>query len=168
MGRVFLHLGVLLLGLIGCTDNFADAYKPDFLAEQRTQATRKGEIIVNLRPVLSALATHLNDVDPITYHSREFFFVEIFAQDSNYLDNDAISYQLYGIKRVETPAWVREISKEEFDSVLYTTNKYARGFLLAFDKLDRASEEEAKLQMDIEGLGTITFNFAYKVPAPAF
>ncbi|WP_121021724.1 hypothetical protein [Helicobacter vulpis] len=166
MARVFLWL--LVLGLGGCTDNFADAYKPDFLAEQRTQATRKGEVIVNLRPVLSALATHLNDVDPVIYHAREFFFVEIFTEDQSLLDNDAISYTLYGLKRVETPAWVREVHKEEFDSVLHTTNKYARGFLLAFDKLNHAAQEEAKLEMDIVGLGKILFNFAYKVPAPAF
>ncbi|MFC3848462.1 hypothetical protein ACFOPX_08075 [Helicobacter baculiformis] len=166
MARVFLCL--LIFGLIGCKDNFIEAYKPDFLAEKRTQATRKGEIIVNLRPVVSVLATHLNDVDPVLYHAREFFFLEVFIQDGSYLDNEAISYQLYGLRGAETPAWVREVSKEEFDSVLYTTNKYARGFLIAFAKLDRASQEEAKLEMDIVGLGKIMFNFAYKVPAPAF
>ncbi|WP_199766205.1 hypothetical protein [Helicobacter salomonis] len=161
-------LSLLMLGLVACSDNFAEAYKPDFLAEKRTQATRKGEVIVNLRPVLSALATHLNDVDPVLYHAREFFFVEIFTEDQSFLDNDAISYKLYGLRGFETPAWVREISKDEFDSVLHTTNKYARGFLVAFDKLNHIAQEEAKLEMDIAGLGTITFNFAYKVPAPTF
>ncbi|WP_104749356.1 hypothetical protein [Helicobacter cynogastricus] len=166
MAKIFLSL--LLLGLAACSDSFTGAYKPDFLAEKRTQATRKGEVIVNLRPVLNALATHLNDVDPIDYHAREFFFVEIFSEDQNYIDDDAISYKLYGLHGFETPAWVREISKEEFDRVLHTTNKYARGFLVAFDKLNHIAQEEAKLEMDIVGLGTITFNFAYRVPAPAF
>ncbi|WP_199763911.1 hypothetical protein [Helicobacter felis] len=166
MSRVFLCL--LVLGLVACSDSFIEAYKPDFLAEKRTQATRKGEVIVNLRPVVSALVTHLNDVDPVLYHAREFFFVEIFTEDQSFLDNDAISYKLYGLHGFETPAWVREIGKDEFDRVLYTTNKYARGFLVAFDKLNHIAQEEAKLEMDIVGLGKIMFNFAYRVPAPAF
>lgn len=164
--RVLLLLGVLGL-LAGCA-RFDETYKPDFLAEKRTQATRKGEIIQNLRPVVSVFATHLNDVDPVIYHNREFFFIEIFAQDASIFKNDMISYKLYGLRGVLTPMWEREISKDEFDDLLRTTNKYARGYLVAFAKLDYLSVQEAKLEMDFEGLGKIMFNFAYKVPVPKF
>ncbi|WP_104638055.1 hypothetical protein [Helicobacter bizzozeronii] len=164
--RILLLLGVLLW--VGCGEGFHQAYKPDFLAEKRTQATRKGEIIQNLRPVVSVFATHLNDVDPVLYHEREFFFVEVLSQDASIYENDLISYKLYGTRGALTPMWSREISKAEFDGVLYTTNRYARGYLVAFSKLDYLSVQEAKLEIDFEGLGTILLNFAYRVPVPMF
>ncbi|WP_163498443.1 hypothetical protein [Helicobacter suis] len=160
---------LLLLFLASCTNRMDTAYMPGFLAEKRTQATRKGEIIKDLRPVVSVFATHLNEVDPVSYHQREFFFIEIFAQDSSVYENDVMTYKLYGLNNSSyTPIWVRPISKDEFDSIFYTTNKYAKAYLVAFPKLDRLSQEEAKLEMDLEGLGTITFNFAYSVPSLKF
>ncbi|WP_281747147.1 hypothetical protein [Helicobacter suis] len=165
--RALFILGLLVF-LAGCTNRIDTAYMPGFLAEKRTQATRKGEIIKNLRPVVSVFATHLNEVDPASYHQREFFFIEIFAQDSSVFENDVMTYKLYALKNSYTPMWVRPISKDEFDSIFYTTNKYAKAYLVAFPKLDYLSQEEAKLEMDLEGLGTITFNFAYSAPTLKF
>ncbi|WP_104690828.1 hypothetical protein [Helicobacter heilmannii] len=160
---------VFLVLFSGCEERFDTAYMPNYIEEKRTQATRKGEIIKNLRPVASVFITHLNDVDPVTYHQREFFFVELFAQDKSVYKNGGISYVLYGSNNKEyTPMWVRPIDKDEYDKILYTTNKYARGYLLAFKKLDYISEQDAKMDMEIDGLGEMHFNFATQVPLPKF
>lgn len=153
---------------VGCENRFDTAYMPDYTEEKRTQATRKGEIIKDLRPVVSVFITHLNDVDPITYHQREFFFVEIFTQDTRIYDNGGFNYTLQSTHGPLTPMWVRPIDKDEFDKILHTTSKYARGYLLAFEKLDYISEQDAKLTMEIDGLGEMHFNFATQVPIPKF
>ncbi|BDQ29518.1 hypothetical protein [Helicobacter ailurogastricus] len=159
---------VFCLLFCGCANRFDTAYIPDFLEEKRTQATRKGEIIKDLRPVVSVFITHLNDVDPVTYHQREFFFVEIFTQDQSIYNNGGIGYTLYGTHGPTTPMWVRPIDKDEFDKILRTTNKYSKAYLVAFKKLDYISEQDAKLDMEIDGLGEMHFNFATQVPIPKF
>ncbi|BCZ18083.1 Putative lipoprotein [Helicobacter sp. NHP19-003] len=160
---------VFLVLLSGCKEHFDTTYMPDFIDEKRTQATRKGEIIKDLRPVVSVFITHLNDVDPVTYHQREFFFVELFAQDRSIYENGGISYTLYGVDNKEyTPMWVRPIDKDEFDKILHTTNRYTKAYLVAFEKLGYLAEQDAKITMQIDGLGEMHFNFATQVPIPKF
>ncbi|AFI06288.1 hypothetical protein [Helicobacter cetorum] len=160
----------VLLSYLGCVSNFnEDTYTLDLVLEKKTQASRKGEITQKSVPIITAIATHLNDVDSGTYYYHEYFLVEIFTQNQEWLDNDYISYKLFGKNPIGSePLWVREINKEEFDGILETTNKWSRAFLIAFDKLDYLAVKEAKLELDAYSLGTIIFNFAYQVPLPQF
>ncbi|WP_104748871.1 hypothetical protein [Helicobacter cetorum] len=167
------NLSILLVFLffcLGCVSNFnEDTYTLDLVLEKKIQASRKGEITKDNVPIITAIATHLNDVDNGTYYYHEYFLVEIFTQNSDYIDNDYISYELFGRKPTGSdPLWVREITKDEFDGILETTNKWSRAFLLAFPKLDYLAVKEAKLELNAYSLGAITFNFAYQVPLPQF
>ncbi|WP_104761444.1 hypothetical protein [Helicobacter cetorum] len=166
----FLKTCLFLLFFCGCVSNFSeDTYTLDFVQEKKIQASRKGEITQNNVPIITAIATHLNDVDNGTYHYHEYFLVEIFTQNQEWLNNDYISYKLFGRKPIGIePLWEREVDKEEFDGILETTNKWSRAFLLAFPKLDYLAVKEAKLELDAYNLGTIIFNFAYQVPLPQF
>lgn len=120
-------------------------------------------------PIITAIATHLNDVDSGTYYDHEYFLVEIFTQNNDWIDDGYISYELFGTKPTGSePLWVREITKDEFDGILETTNRWSRAFLIAFDKLDYLAVQEAKLELDAYNLGKIVFNFAYQVPLPQF
>lgn len=120
-------------------------------------------------PIITAIATHLNDVDSGAYYDHEYFLVEIFTQNNDWIDDGYISYELFGTKPIgKEPLWVREITKDEFDGILETTNRWSRAFLLAFEKLDYLAVQEAKLELDAYSLGKIVFNFAYQVPLPQF
>ncbi|GAA7613717.1 hypothetical protein HpJP0108_02660 [Helicobacter pylori] len=161
---------VFLFFCLGCVSNFSeDTYTPDLILEKKIQASRKGEITQNNVPIITAIATHLNDVDSGAYYDHEYFLVEIFTQNNDWIDDGYISYELFGTKPIgKEPLWVREITKDEFDGILETTNRWSRAFLLAFDKLDYLAVQEAKLELDAYSLGKIVFNFAYQVPLPQF
>ncbi|PAF42543.1 hypothetical protein [Helicobacter sp. 11S03491-1] len=143
---------------LGCSSYYADTYKPDIIVEKKIQASRKGEIIVNQKPVVVAVATHLNEVDDVIYGGREYFFVEIFSEEQGIFLNGVISFRLFN----KPPIWSREIKKDEFDAILHPSNKWSKSFLIAFEKLDPLSSRSAKLVMEVYNLGKITFDFAYQ------
>lgn len=143
---------------IGCTSYYEDTYKPDIIFEKRIQASRKGEIQKNQKPVIVAVATHLNEVDNVIYGGREYFFVEIFSENKMIFLNNMINFTLFG----KDPIWSREIRKDEFDEILHPSNKWSKSFLIAFDKLDPLASRDAKLVMKVYDFGEIVFDFAYE------
>ncbi|PAF48400.1 hypothetical protein BKH46_00355 [Helicobacter sp. 12S02634-8] len=144
--------------LSGCVSYYSGGYKPDVIVERKIQASRKGEIIKDEKPIVVAVATHLNEVDNVVYGGREYFFVEIFSERQDVFYHGMISFTLFG----KPPIWVREIKKDEYDEILSASNKWSRTFLVAFDVLDPLASRKAKLVMDIYDVGKITFNFAYQ------
>ncbi|WP_370690906.1 hypothetical protein [Helicobacter cappadocius] len=152
---------LVLLGIfifLGCTSYYEDTYKPDIIFEKKIQASRKGEILKHQKPVVVAVAIHLNEVDNVIYSGREYFFVEIFSENKEIFLNDMIEFTLFG----KSPIWSREITKDDFDEILHPSNKWSRNFLVAFDKLDPLASRDAKLVMKVYNLGKIVFNFAYE------
>ncbi|PAF52767.1 hypothetical protein [Helicobacter sp. 13S00477-4] len=155
MHKIFFLIALFFLG---CNSYYIDSYKPDIIAEKKIQASRKGQIIKNQKPVVIAVATHLNEVDDVVYGGREYFFVEIFSEDQSIFLNDMIDFTLFK----KPPIWVREIKKDEFDEILHSSNKWSKVYLIAFNKLDPLSSRNAKLIMEVYGLGKIVFDFAYQ------
>ncbi|PAF53430.1 hypothetical protein BKH42_05755 [Helicobacter sp. 13S00482-2] len=142
----------------GCTSYYEDTYKPDIIFEKKIQASRKGEILKNKKPILVAVAIHLNEVDNVIYGGREYFFVEIFSENKGIFLNDMIEFTLFG----KTPIWSREITRDDFDEILHPSNKWSKTFLVAFEKLDPLASRDAKLMMKVYDLGQIVFDFAYQ------
>ncbi|PAF44251.1 hypothetical protein [Helicobacter sp. 11S02596-1] len=153
---IVFFLSIVLLS--GCTSYYADGYRPDVIAERKIQASRKGEIIKNHQPVLVAVATHLNEVDDVVYGNREYFFVEIFSERQDVFYRGVIHFSLFG----KPPIWVREIAPDEYDTILQSSNRWSRTFLIAFEKLAPLASRKAKLVMDVYDFGEITFDFTYQ------
>ncbi len=87
---------MFLFFCLGCVSNFnEDTYTLDLVLEKKIQASRKGEITQNNVPIITAIATHLNDVDSGTYYDHEYFLVEIFTQNNDWIDDGYISYELF-------------------------------------------------------------------------
>ncbi|PAF49932.1 hypothetical protein BKH41_01115 [Helicobacter sp. 12S02232-10] len=157
MYKIFVFfLGILFF--LGCTSYYTDSYKPDVIVEKKIQASRKGEIIKDQKPVVVAVATHLNEVDNVIYGNREYFFVEVFSERQDIFYDGVISFTLFK----KPPIWVREIKKDEYDTILSSSNKWSRSFLIAFNKLDSLASRKAKLVMDVYNFGKITFDFTYQ------
>lgn len=158
---------------------YYNSYKPDFLLERKINQSRKSQIIKNGKTELVAVATYLNNVEPDIYNGdREYFYIEIFSE----LDIPLLEYMHFSlsgkainnviessdftssvIKNSDaTFLWIREIKKDENDKVLSLENKWSRGYLIAFDGLDYLQKKHMILSLDIDNVGSMKFNFAYK------
>lgn len=150
---------LVLCVLCGGCGFYGDSFKPEVLAEKKILASRKAEIIRNGRVEMIMIATYLNNVNPQIYHTREYFFLEVFSQ------NDAIlpESMAFGITDDAQFLWIREVEKDEFDEVINVSNRWSRGFLVAFDSIDEYSKRNLALNVAINALGEMRFDFAYQV-----
>lgn len=159
---------------------YYNSYKPDLLLEKKINQSRKSQIIKDGKTELVAVATYLNNVEPKIYNSdREYFYIEIFSE----LDIPLLEYMHFSLsgKAVVNEIssvgitsnvsesseaaflWIREIGKDEDDKVLSLENKWSKGYLVAFDSLDYQQKKNMVLKIDIDNVGSMTFNFTYKV-----
>lgn len=155
MGKIFF---IFIFLIYGCNSYYNISYKPDIVAEKKIQASRKAEIIKDNKPLVIAVAVHLNEVDDIVYGGREYFSVEIFSEDKNIFLNNMISFYLFG----KSPIWSREIKKDEYDEILQPSNKWSKLYLVAFDKLDPLDSRKAKLVIEVYHVGKMVFDFSYQ------
>lgn len=135
------------------------SYKPGVLAEKKILSSRKAEIIKQGKVEMIMIATHLNNVNPTIYHTREYFFLEVFSE----LDIPLINYMQFQITRNKRLLWIREVKKDEFDEVINISNKWSRGFLVAFDSIDEHDKKNLTLKVTIDNVGQMNFDFTYKV-----
>ena len=161
--RIFLvRILCVVLGafwLCGC-GLYDDSYKPSVLLEKKINQTRKSQIIKDGKTTAIAIATYLNNVDSRIYdEGREYFFVEIFSELEIPL-RESLHFSL--TNNVEF-MWIREVGADEMDGILSVYNRWARGFLIAFDELEYQQKKNMKLTLEIENVGTMEFDFGYKV-----
>ena len=150
-------LGAFWLGSCGLYD---DSYKPSVLLEKKINQTRKSQIIRGGKTEVVAIATYLNNVDSRIYaNGREYFFVEIFSELEIPL-RESLHFSL--TDNVEF-MWIREVGASEMEDILSVYNRWARGFLIAFDELSYQQKKNMKLTLEIENVGTMEFDFGYKV-----
>lgn len=157
MRKIAVLYFLLFLFFQGCNSFFSNNhYTLDIVSEKKVQASRKGEIIRGNKVLAIATVTHLNEVSALVYHGREYFFVELYSEDDI---GDFIEYDLNN----SNPLWVREIAQDEFDEILKPNNKWSRCFLVAFNAIGGIGAREIVLNMNIIGLGTMKFDFSFKI-----
>ena len=145
--------------LSGC-GLYDDSYKPSVLLEKKINQTRKSQIIKRGKTEVVAIATYLNNVDSRIYRDgREYFFVEIFSELEIPL-RESLHFRLTGNSEL---IWIREISEDEMEGILNVYNRWGRGFLIAFNEIAYQQKKDMKLTLEIENIGTMEFNFSYKV-----
>lgn len=128
--------------------------------EKKINQTRKSQIIKDGKTTAIAIATYLNNVDSRIYtDGREYFFVEIFSELEIPL-RESLHFSL--TNNVEF-MWIREVELDEMEGILSVYNRWARGFLIAFDELEYQQKKNMKLTLEIENVGTMEFDFGYKV-----
>ncbi len=145
--------------LCGC-GLYDDSYKPSVLLEKKINQTRKGQIIKDGKTEVVAIATYLNNVDSRIYcEGREYFFIEIFSELEIPL-RESLHFSL--MDNVEF-MWIREVRIDEMDGILSVYNRWARGFLIAFDEVAYQQKKNMRLTLEIENVGEMEFDFGYKV-----
>ncbi|RAX53054.1 hypothetical protein CCY99_06715 [Helicobacter sp. 16-1353] len=138
---------------------YNNSFKPEVLAEKKILSSRKAEIVQNGKVVMVVIATYLNNVNPDIYNTREYFFIEVFSE----LDIPLIYYMTFSITNNERFLWIREVDKDEFDDVLNVSNKWSKGFLIAFDDIDEYDKKNMKLNLVVDTIGEMNFDFTYEV-----
>lgn len=151
---------MFLFCFIFCGCGFYDnSFKPQVLAEKKILSSRKAEIIQNNKVAIVVIATYLNNVNPDIYNTREYFFIEVFSE----LDIPLLESMQFSITNNERFLWIREVNKDEFDDVINVSNKWSRGFLIAFDNIDEYDKKNMKLNLIIDNVGEMNFDFTYEV-----
>lgn len=151
---------MFLFCFIFCGCGFYDnSFKPQVLAEKKILSSRKAEIIQNNKVAIVVIATYLNNVNPDIYNTREYFFIEVFSE----LDIPLLESMQFSIINNERFLWIREVNKDEFDDVINVSNKWSRGFLIAFDNIDEYDKKNMKLNLIIDNVGEMNFDFTYEV-----
>lgn len=160
MVRVLIIFAILLNGC----GLYNSGYKPTILLEKKINQSRKAQIVKNGKTEIVAIATYLNNVDSSAYPmGREYFFIEIFSE----LEIPLIESLRFSLTNNVEFIWIREISidemKEEKNNIIETYNRWGKGFLIAFDELEYQQKKNMKLTLEIENVGTMIFDFSYKV-----
>lgn len=151
---------MFLFCFIFCGCGFYDnSFKPQVLAEKKILSSRKAEIIQNNKVAIVVIATYLNNVNPDIYNTREYFFIEVFSE----LDIPLLESMQFSITNNERFLWIREVNKDEFNDVINVSNKWSRGFLIAFDDIDEYDKKNMKLNLIIDNVGEMNFDFTYEV-----
>lgn len=151
---------MFLFCFIFCGCGFYDnSFKPQVLAEKKILSSRKAEIIQNNKVAIVVIATYLNNVNPDIYNTREYFFIEVFSE----LDIPLLESMEFSITNNERFLWIREVNKDEFDGVINVSNKWSRGFLIAFNDIDEYDKKNMKLNLLIDNVGEMNFDFTYEV-----
>ena len=159
--RVVRILIIIAILLNGC-GLYNNGYKPTALLEKKINQSRKAQIIKNGKTEIVAIATYLNSVDARIYRKeREYFFIEIFSE----LDIPLMESLRFSLTDNVDFIWIREVKADEMsdESVISTYNRWGRGFLIAFDELDYQQKKNMKLTLEVENVGTMIFDFSYKV-----
>lgn len=138
---------------------YNNSFKPQVLAEKKILSSRKAEIIQNNKVAIVVIATYLNNVNPDIYNTREYFFIEVFSE----LDIPLLESMQFSITNNERFLWIREVNKDEFDGVINVSNKWSRGFLIAFNDIDEYDKKNMKLNLVINNVGEMNFDFTYEV-----
>lgn len=149
---------LLCLSFCGCSF-YSVSFKPEVLEEKKILSSRKSELISNNKVNMVVVVSYLNNVNPEIYNAREYFFIEVFSE----LDISFIDYSEFKIIDNAKFLWIREIPPSEFDDVLKVTNKWSRGFLIAFEEIDEQNKKNMELNIDVYNLGNMNFNFKYEV-----
>ena len=161
MNRAGILCVFLALSLAGCGFNrafYKASFKPEVLAEKKILASRKATIQKGDKPVMTLVATHLNAVDSRDYRHNEYFFLEIFSDEA--FDE---SYFVPRVSSGERFLWIREVEKGEDGVVLAVSNKWARGFLVAFEPVDEHARRNMRLIIEVETLGSAVFDYSFEV-----
>lgn len=153
------NIFILLCFLFGGCGFYKDSFKPEVLAEKKILSSRKAEIINDNKVSVVAIASYLNNVNPNIYNTREYFLIEIFSE----LDIPFINYMHFSITSDEDFLWIREINKDEFDDVIKPSNKWSKLFLVAFSDVDEYDKKNLKLNLEIDTIGSMNFDFTYQV-----
>lgn len=153
-------LSLLLSALITGCGLYRDGYKPNILLEKKINQSRKAQIIKDGKSQVVAIATYLNNVDGRIYREgRDFFFIEIFSE----MDIPLAESMHFSLTNNVDFMWMREIPHDEMEGVLSVYNRWARGFLIAFDELEYQKKKDMKLRLEIENVGVMVFDFSYQV-----
>lgn len=156
--RILIIIAILLNGC----GLYKDGYKPTVLLEKKINQSRKSQIIKNGKTEIVAIATYLNNVDSRIYRGeREYFFVEIFSE----LEIPLMESLHFSLTNNVEFMWIREIDEAEMkaDNIMDTYNRWGRGFLIAFDELEYQQKKNMKLTLEVDNVGTMIFDFSYKV-----
>ncbi len=155
--KTLLCIFCLLFGGCGI---YNDSFKPEVLAEKKIFSSRKSQITQNGKTMMIAIATYLNNVNPSIFNdNREYFLLEIFSE----LEIPLIDYMNFNITDNAKLLWIREVDKDEFDSYINVSNKWSKAFLVAFEPIDEHYKKNMKLILDVDTIGSMSFDFSYKV-----
>ena len=145
--------------MLGGCGFYNDSFKPEVLAEKKILNSRKAEIIKDNKVAMVVIATYLNNVNSDIYNTREYFLIEVFSE----LDISLIDYMHFGITSDEQFLWIREIDRDEFEGIIDVSNRWSRLFLVAFSDINEYDKKNLKLDMEVDTLGSMSFDFTYKV-----
>ncbi|MGX2982241.1 hypothetical protein [Helicobacter sp. 23-1045] len=158
--RWIILIAFLNAGFFSGCGLYKDGYKPSVLMEKKINQSRKAEISKGGKSEVIAIATHLNNVDSRIFGAgREYFFIEIFSE----VDIPLVESLHFRLTNNVDFMWMREIEVEESDEILGVRNRWARGFLIAFDELEYQQKKNMKLIMEVENVGAMVFDFSYQV-----
>ena len=152
-----LALLIFCLLLSGCS-YFNDSYKPSVLSDEKVLSSRKADIQVGRKIIVIGIVTYLNNVLPSIYKDGEYFFLELFSEV--HIPLAFMDFSIINDSRIK---WVREVSIEDFDEVINVYNKWSRGYLISFDQIKYHDKKNIKLHIDIANIGSMDFDFTYKV-----
>ena len=69
----------------------------------------------------------------------------------------------FSITNNERFLWVREVNKDEFDEVINVSNRWSKAYLIAFSDINEYDKKNLKLNLEIDNIGEMDFDFAYQV-----
>lgn len=133
------------------------------LSDQKVLSSRKAQIKVGKKISVIGIATYLNNVLPDIYINGEYFFLELFSES-----NINIAFMDFSIINDSRVKWIRKVNIEDFDDIINVYNKWSTGYLIAFDEVQDRDKKDMQLHIDIANIGSMDFDFTYKVPENRF
>lgn len=148
---------IILCFLFSGCSYFSDIYKPTIISDQKVLSSRKSQIQIGKESIIG-IATYLNNVMPDIYNNGEYFFLELFSEI-----DIPIMFMDFSIVNNASFKWIREVNSNDFDEVITTDNKWSKAYLIAFNKVREQDKKNMKLYIDIANIGSMYFDFTYKV-----
>lgn len=140
-----------------------------YFSKSATSQTPPQEVAQNSRVVLlggednklkiAARMTYLNPLDSSIFHNREYFFLEIFNDDSDVLLPLSMQVSMFGRK----PLWLRKVDSDELDSMLKLENNLSEGYLIAFYPAGPFEQKHIKVVLNIATFEPATFDFSFAI-----
>ncbi|ANV98631.1 hypothetical protein BBW65_07395 [Helicobacter enhydrae] len=153
----YVLLGFCIFWVLGCSNLSDMRFSQGFAKEKQMQLTRKADVIVDGRTIMSAFCIYLNELKPDVYQGGEYFVVELSSEEK--VSAKALRFLLFD----QPPVEVKEIVKnpnhlQEFQK----HSQWNQLFLVRFAPVWQADIPKLALLVEVDKFA-MKFDYSYRI-----